>query len=60
MPLEDLKFTLRKAKFTTFTPATLELQNDALTTEDLDSNPIETNNTNLTLSLTVYRITLKF
>jgi len=45
MPLEDLKFTLRKAKFTTFTPATLELQNDALTAEDLDSNPIETNNT---------------
>ena len=45
VPLEDLKFVLRKAKFTTQTTATLELTNDALSSELLDSNAIETNNT---------------
>ena len=43
VPLEDLKFVLRKAKFTTQTAGTLELTNDVLSSEDLDSNPIETN-----------------
>lgn len=45
VPLEDLKFTLRKAKFTTYTPATLSLQNDSLAVEFLDKNAIETNTT---------------
>lgn len=45
VPLEDLKFVLRKAKFTTQTTGTLELTNDALGVEILDSNPIETNTT---------------
>lgn len=40
---DDLKFVLRKAKFTTFTSGNLELQNNALSSELLTANPIETN-----------------
>ena len=44
MPLEDLKFTLRNKVYYIYT-CNFRIANDALTTEDLDSNPIETNNT---------------
>lgn len=44
-PTDDLKFVLRKAKFTEVTTGTLELSNDALATDTLDNNPIETNST---------------
>ena len=37
---EDLKFTLRTAKFTTNTAGTLTLQNSTLPTKILDNNPI--------------------
>ena len=43
IPLEDLKFTLRKALFTTYTPTTIELQNDVVSVDELNTNPIETN-----------------
>ena len=39
-PFEDLKFTLRTAKFTTNTAGTLTLQNSTLPTKTLDNNPI--------------------
>lgn len=42
---DDLKFVLRKAKFTTQTLGTVELSNTALSAEDLTTNPIETNST---------------
>ena len=42
-PTDDLKFVLRKAKFTEVTTGNVELTNDALTTDTLDINPIETN-----------------
>jgi len=44
-PADDLKFVLRKAKFTTETTGTLEMTNDALSTVLLDSSPIESNAT---------------
>jgi len=44
-PMEDLKFVLRRAKFTTFTTASLDLVNTALGIKSLSTNAIETNST---------------
>lgn len=44
-PTDDLKFVLRKAKFTAGTTGTIEMTNDALSTVLLNSNPIESNAT---------------
>ena len=41
--MEDLKFTLFKAAFTTNTTGTLKLTNDAVDTKTLNNDPIETN-----------------
>ena len=42
-PLQDIKFSLKRAAFTTNTTATVTLNNSALTAETLENNPIETN-----------------
>jgi len=44
-PLQDLKFSLKKAKFTRFTSGTLTLNNSAISSDTLDNNPIEVNAT---------------
>ena len=44
-PFEDLKMVIRRAKFTTSSVATLELQNAELPSKSLTTNPIETNST---------------
>ena len=44
-PLQDLKFSLKKAKFTKFTTGTLTLNNSAISADTLDNNPIEVNAT---------------
>ena len=44
-PLQDLKFSLKKAKFTKFTTGTLTLNNGAISADTLDNNPIEVNAT---------------
>jgi len=44
-PLQDLKFSLKKAKFTKFTTGTLTLNNSAIPADTLDNNPIEVNAT---------------
>src|SRR5210317_961487 len=44
-PLQDIKFSLKRAAFTTNTTATVTLNNSALTAETLENNPIETNKT---------------
>ena len=43
--MEDLKFTLYKAAFTTNTEGTFSMTNDALASKTLSNNPIETNAT---------------
>jgi len=42
---EDIKFALKRAKFTTNTTGTVHLVNDVMPTKTLKQNPIETNNT---------------
>ena len=44
-PLQDIKFSLKKANFTTYTTGTVTFNNSSLTTETLGNNPIETNAT---------------
>jgi hypothetical protein len=44
-PLQDIKFSLKKANFTENTTATVTFNNSALTAETLGNNPIETNAT---------------
>jgi hypothetical protein len=44
-PFEDLKYVMRRAKFTTGTTASLDLVNSALPTKTLGTNPIEANAT---------------
>lgn len=44
-PLEDIKFSLKRADFTTNTVGTVTFNNSALTAETLENNPIETNAT---------------
>ena len=45
MPLNDIKFNLKRANFTTNTTGTATFNNDALATETLSNNPIEVNAT---------------
>src|SRR6056300_879245 len=44
-PLQDIKFSLKKAVFTNNTTGTVTFNNSALTAETLENNPIETNKT---------------
>jgi len=44
-PLQDIKFSIKKANFTTNTTGTVTFNNSALTAETLENNPIETNKT---------------
>jgi len=49
--LEDLKFTLKTAKFTTNTPGTLNLVNSTLPTKTLITNPISMTGNSTTLQI---------
>jgi len=44
-PLQDLKFSLKRALFTKFTTGTVTFNNNAIPSDTLDNNPIEVNAT---------------